>query len=238
MSSNKMQGNPADKVMIEPIAYIRTQFASKFGVPRQSGIIDSLTATIVFTPKYRNRDALRGIEEFSHLWLVWGFSQARREDGSWQPLVRPPRLGGNDKIGVFACRSPFRPNNLGLSAVALDSVEETSDFGTVLHVRGADLVDSTPIYDIKPYIPYTDSIAQAAGGFASDGAPAKLEVDCPAAIRALLGDAAQALVDVLACDPRPAYHHDPQRVYGMEFAGFNVRFKVADHVEVISATKL
>ena len=227
-----------DTVSIEPIAYIRTQFATKFGVPRQSGIIDSLTATVVFEPKYRNADALRGIEGFSHLWLVWGFHQARRDDGSWTPLVRPPRLGGNDKVGVFACRSPFRPNNLGLSAVRLDNVEQTPQHGSVLHVRGADLVDGTPIYDIKPYIPYTDSITQASGGFASSGAPQKLEVHCPDQVLGMLGDATAALQDVLACDPRPAFHHDPDRIYGMDFAGFNIKFKVDSAVEVLEATRL
>ena len=227
-----------DTIQIEPVAHIRTQFGSKFGVPRQSGIVESLSATIVFEPKYRNADALRGIEGFSHLWLIWGFHQARKEDGSWTPLVRPPRLGGNEKIGVFACRSPFRPNNLGLSTVLLDGVEETSDNGTVLHVRGADLVDGTPIYDIKPYIPYTDSHPAALGGFASTGAPAKLEVACPAEVSDMLGSQAEALIDVLACDPRPAFHSDPERIYGIDFGGFNVRFKVGSSVEVISAERL
>lgn len=227
-----------DTVDIEPIAYISTQFASKFGVPRQSGIIDALEATVVFTPKYQDPNALRGIEGFSHLWLVWGFHQARRKDDSWTPLVRPPRLGGNDKIGVFACRSPFRPNNLGLSAVKLDGVAKLPDGACALRVRGADLVDGTPIYDIKPYIPYTDSLPDAQSGFAASGAPQKLDVRCPQEAANALGDAAQALCEVLACDPRPAFHHDPDRIYGMDFAGFNVRFKVADAVEVVSATPL
>ena len=228
----------ADTITIEPIAHIRTQFASKFGVPRQSGIVESLTATIVFEPKYRNADALRGIEGFSHLWLVWGFHQARRDDDNWTPLVRPPRLGGNEKMGVFACRSPFRPNNLGLSAVVFDGVEDTAEHGAVVHVRGADLVDGTPIYDIKPYIPYTDSLPQARSGFAASGAPEKLEVSCPEELEQQLGSQATALFDVLACDPRPAFHHDPERVYGMEFGGFNVRFKVGETVEVIEVEKL
>ena len=218
-----------DTYVIEPIAYIRTQFDSKFGVPRQSGIVDSLVATIVFEPKYRTPDALRGIEGFSHLWLVWGFSQNRSKDGSWLPLVRPPRLGGNEKMGVFACRSPFRPNSLGLSAVVLDRVEQTQRWGCVLHVRGADLVDGTPIYDIKPYIPFTDSIPEASGGFASK-APGHLCVECSQELRSLLGDNAQALVDVLSCDPRPAFHDDPKRIYGMGFAGFEVKFRVQDDV--------
>lgn len=226
-----------DTYSIEPIAYIRTQFDSKFGVPRQSGIVDSLLASIVFEPKYRTPDALRGIEGFSHLWLVWGFNQNRSTDSSWSPLVRPPRLGGNEKIGVFACRSPFRPNGLGLSAVVLDSVEQTQHHGVVLHVRGADLVDSTPIYDIKPYVPFTDSIPDADGGFAAS-APAVLSVECPQEALAMLGADAQALLDVLSCDPRPAFHDDPNRVYGMGFAGFEVKFKVQDDtVYVLSVEK-
>ena len=225
-------------IQIEPVAHIRTQFATKFGVPRQSGIVESLTATIVFEPKYRDPDALRDIEGFSHLWLIWGFHQARREDGSWTPLVRPPRLGGNEKVGVFACRSPFRPNNLGLSAVVLDSVEQTPGHGTVLHVRGADLVDGTPIYDIKPYVPFTDCLPDAIGGFASAGTPVKLDVDCPDQVKKLLAADADALIDVLSCDPRPAFHNDPERVYGMEFAGFEVKFKVGERVQVLSAEKV
>ena len=227
-----------DTIQIEPIAHIRTQFATKFGVPRQSGIVESLKATVVFEQKYRNPDALRGIEDFSHLWLVWGFHQARRDDGSWTPLVRPPRLGGNEKIGVFACRSPFRPNNLGLSVVMLDSIEETKADGTVIHVRGADLVDGTPIYDIKPYIPYTDSLPETKSGFASSGAPMQLEVDCPKEISDTLEDQADALIGVLACDPRPAFHHDPDRIYGIQFGGFEVKFKVADKVKVLDAKRI
>ena len=219
---------------IEPIAHIRTQFGTKFGVPRQSGMVESLEAKIVFEPKYRVTDALRGIDGFSHLWLIWGFHQAVREDGSWTPLVRPPRLGGNEKIGVFACRSPFRPNNLGLSVVALEAVEQTETEGAVLRVRGADLVDGTPIYDIKPYIPFVDGVADATAGFAASGMPDKLEVDCPAEFVAAMGDAADALIDVLACDPRPAFHDDPDRIYGMEFAGHDVKFRVDTKVHVIS----
>ena len=168
----------SDTIAIEPIARIHTPYGTKFGVPRQSGLVQSAEATIVFEPRFRTPDALRGIEGFSHLWLIWGFHQARREDGGWSPLVRPPRLGGNEKVGVFACRSPFRPNNLGLSAVVLAGLEHEKGRGTVLKVRGADLVDGTPIYDIKPYIPFTDSIADAKGGFASSGAPRRLRVEC------------------------------------------------------------
>lgn len=222
-----------DAYAIEPIARIKTQFATKFGVPRQSGLVESLKATIVFEPKYRDANALRGIEGFSHLWLVWGFNQARRAGGEWTSLVRPPRLGGNEKVGVFACRSPFRPNNLALSAVRLEGVESSLQDGEVLVVSGIDMVDDTPIYDIKPYIPFTDSIPDAMGGFAA-AAPDRLGVDCPQELMDALGPDAQALIDVLACDPRPAFHHDPKRVYGMEFAGHEVKFKVAGSVQVLS----
>ncbi|MGN0073197.1 MAG: tRNA (N6-threonylcarbamoyladenosine(37)-N6)-methyltransferase TrmO [Coriobacteriales bacterium] len=218
---------PQNQAMrIEPIAHIRTPYGTKFGVPRQSGLVQSVEATIVFEPRYRNPDALRGIEGFSHLWLIWGFHQTQREGSDWSPLVRPPRLGGNEKIGVFACRSPFRPNNLGLSAVSFSGLSHEKDLGTVLKVRGADLVDGTPIFDIKPYIPFTDSIPTAQGGFASSGAPAKLRVECPEDLLGLLGTDAEALLETLACDPRPAFHNDPERLYGMTFAGHEVKFRV------------
>ena len=215
----------SDAVLIEPIAYIHTPFGSKFGVPRQSGIAEAVEAVIEFTPRYCNSDALRGIEGFSHLWLIWGFHQARRDDGSWTPLVRPPRLGGNEKVGVFACRSPFRPNNLGLSAVALSGVD-LQDGACAIKVRGADLVDGTPIYDIKPYIPFADSIPNAIGGFASSGAPEKLKVICPDHILRVFGDDAEALIEVLSCDPRPAFHKDPDRIYGMTFVSREVKFRI------------
>lgn len=218
--------NDDDIYAIRPVARIHTQFPTKFGVPRQSGLVESLTGTIVFEPEFRNPDALRGIEGFSHLWLVWGFDQARRADGGWTPLVRPPRLGGNAKLGVFATRSPFRPNNLGLSAVVLERVEQTAEHGTVLHVRGADLVDGTPLYDIKPYVPYTDALTNATGGFAAERDQGLLQVACPEEVREMLGEEAQALCDVLARDPRPAFHDDPERVYGLAFSHWDVKFRV------------
>lgn len=229
--------NDDDIYAIRPVAYIRTPFPTKFGVPRQSGLVEGVTGTVVFEPEFRNPDALRGIEGFSHLWLVWGFNQARRAGGGWTPLVRPPRLGGNAKCGVFATRSPFRPNNLGLSAVALDGVEQTLDRGAVLHVRGVDLVDATPIYDIKPYVPYADALSQATGGFAGERDAGLLEVRCPDELWAVLGEQAQTLVDVLARDPRPAFHDDPVREYGLTFGCWDVKFCVAQGVCTVVEVK-
>lgn len=216
---------------IEPVAYIRTDFPDKFGIPRQSGLVEELEGEIVFTGRYRNPDALRGIEDFSHLWLIWGFSENVRDEQAL--LVRPPRLGGNEKLGVFATRSPFRANNLGLSCVELAAVVKTADRGTVLRVRGADLMDGTPIYDVKPYIAYSDAHPEARCGFASEPDQGVLEVVCPSELRNLLGDKAQAVLDVLARDPRPAYHHDPDRRYEMNFAGFQIGFSVADGVVTV-----
>lgn len=209
---------------IEPIAHIRTPFPEKFGIPRQSGLVVEAKGTIVFEPKYRDPDALRGIEEFSHLWLIWGFS-AVEQDG-FTPLVRPPRLGGNEKRGVFATRSPFRPNELGLSVVKLEGVEKTKGRGTVLNVGGVDLLDKTPIYDIKPYIPYADAHPDARGGFASDPDEGVLIVDCDDALRGRLGEDAVAVLAALARDPRPAYHDDPERIYEMRYRAWIVRFSV------------
>lgn len=186
---------------IEPIAHIRTSFPEKFGIPRQSGLVAEAKGTIVFEPKYRDPDALRGIEEFSHLWLIWGFS-AVEQDG-FTPLVRPPRLGGNEKRGVFATRSPFRPNELGLSVVRLEGAEKTKGKGVVLNVSGVDLLDKTPIYDIKPYIPYADAHPDARGGFASDPDEGVLIVDCDDALRGRLGEDAVAVLAALARDPAP-----------------------------------
>ena len=211
------------------IARIRTDFATKFGVPRQSGLVDALEATIVFEPEYRNPDALRGIEGFTHLWLVWVFDQAIRD--TWSPTVRPPRLGGNERMGVFATRSPFRPNPIALSCVRLAGVEQTRDHGTVLRIRGADLMDGTPILDIKPYIPYADCKTEAVGGFAAAPAGETLEVVIPPELlEQVPQDRREALRGVLAQDPRPHYHDDPQRVYGFGFAGMEVRFTVEDNV--------
>jgi len=209
------------------IAHIRSDFSSKFGVPRQSGLVDSLEAAIVFEPEYRNADAVRGMEGFSHLWLIWAFHQAVRD--TWSPTVRPPRLGGNTRMGVFATRSPFRPNPIGLSSVRLDRVEITAEHGPVIYVRGADLVDGTPIFDIKPYIPYADSHPEAVGGFASAPAGETLTVVIPPEqLKKVPESRREALRGVLAQDPRPHYQNDPGRVYGFQFAGMEVRFSVAE----------
>ena len=215
----------AQEFSMQVIARIHTDFATKFGVPRQSGLVDALEATIVFEPPYRNADALRGLEGFSHLWLVWVFDQAIRKE--WSPTVRPPRLGGNARMGVFATRSPFRPNPIALSAVKLDHVELTADLGPVIYIRGADLMDGTPILDIKPYIPYADCHPDALGGFAAAPAGETLDVTIPEhLLERLPADRREALRGVLAQDPRPHYQTDPERVYGFGFAGMEVKFSV------------
>ena len=210
---------------MRPIARIHSDFSTKFGVPRQSGLVDSLEATVVFEPEFRNPDALRGLEGFSHIWLVWVFDQAVRKD--WSPTVRPPRLGGNTRMGVFATRSPFRPNPIALSCVKLAEMEETADRGTVLRILGADLMDGTPTLDIKPYIPYADSHPEALGGFAAVPAGEPLEVFIqPALLDKVPESRREALRGVLAQDPRPHYQQDPERVYGFGFAGMEVKFSV------------
>ncbi len=209
------------------IAKIHTDFSSKFGVPRQSGLIDSLKATIVFEEPYRVAEAVRGLEDFSHIWLLWQFSEAIRDN--WSPTVRPPMLGGNTRMGVFATRSPFRPNPIGLSCVALDRIEMTPDRGPVLHIRGADLMDGTPIYDIKPYLPYADAHPEATGGFTDTIADRSVTVlDPDNALRVLPPDKREALIDILKSDPRPTYQDDPNRVYGFGFAGCEVHFTVKE----------
>lgn len=216
------------------IARIRTELPEKFGVPRQSGLVPQLRGRVIFEPEYRNPDAVRGLEDFSHIWLIWQFSRAVRE--GWSPTVRSPRLGGNRRMGVFATRSPFRPNALGLSSVRLDRVELDPALGPVLHVSGADLMDGTPIFDIKPYLPYTDSHPQAAGGFTDGLAHEPLTVECsPALLEHIPADSREGLLGVLAGDPRPRYQEDPQRVYGLSFAGRNVKFTVdGDRLTVIA----
>ena len=216
------------------IARIRTELPEKFGVPRQSGLVPQLRGRVIFEPEYRNPDAVRGLEDFSHIWLIWQFSRAVRE--GWSPTVRPPRLGGNRRMGVFATRSPFRPNALGLSSVRLDRVELDPALGPVLHVSGADLMDGTPIFDIKPYLPYTDSHPHAAGGFTDGLAHEPLTVECsPALLEHIPADSREGLLGVLAGDPRPRYQEDPQRVYGLSFAGRNVKFTVdGDRLTVIA----
>ena len=214
-----------ETVNIQVIARMRSDFATKFGIPRQSGLVEELRSTIVFEPEFRNPDALRGIADFSHLWIIWQFSEAVRT--GWSPTVRPPRLGGNTRMGVFATRSPFRPNNLGLSSVRLLGVEHTEKYGTVLHVGGADLMDGTPIFDIKPYIPYADSHPEALGGFTDTAGDFLLEVDFPPALLELLPESKRtAAIGVLSHDPRPSYQRKPGRVYGLPFAGFDIRFTV------------
>lgn len=227
-----------ENISITPIAKMKSDFTTKFGIPRQAGLVEALESTIVFEPEFRNADALRGIEGFSHLWIIWQFSQAVRQE--WTPTVRPPRLGGNTRMGVFATRSPFRPNNLGLSCVKLLGVEETEDYGTVLHVAGADLLDGTPIFDIKPYIPYSDAKPDALGGFTDSAGDFLLEVDFPAPLLEILPEKKRsAVVGVLSHDPRPSYQKDPDRIYGLCFAGFDIRFRVNDRLlTVLEVTSL
>lgn len=216
---------------IKPIAFIRTEFPEKFGVPRQSGLARNLKGRIIFEPEYRNPDALRGLDGFSHIWLIWEFS-ANHATSPWQPTVRPPRLGGNAHMGVFATRSPFRPNPLGLSCVKLHSVELSTSDGPVVNVLGADLMDGTPIYDIKPYIKYADSRPEAVCGYVDQLEERSLKVVFPTELSAKVIDTEiiPALIETLRLDPRPSYHDDPQREYGLSFAGYNVRFHVAGNV--------
>ena len=216
---------------IKPIAFIRTEFPEKFGVPRQSGLARNLKGRIIFEPEYRNPDALRGLDGFSHIWLIWEFS-ANRTTSPWQPTVRPPRLGGNAHMGVFATRSPFRPNPLGLSCVKIHSVELSTPDGPVVNVLGADLMDGTPIYDIKPYIRYADSRPEAVCGYVDQLEERSLKVVFPSELSAKIADTEviPSLVETLRLDPRPSYHDDPQREYGLSFAGYNIRFHVSGNV--------
>lgn len=209
---------------LEPVAVYRGALGSKFGIPRQSGLVPSLRGRIVFEPSYRNRDALRGLEGFDRIWLIWGFSANRPAKGEWQPTVRPPRLGGNTALGVWATRSPYRPNPLGLSCVELESID-----GMELVVRGADLMDGTPIYDIKPYVVYADSFPEARSGFAASAPESELEVRIPDTIDMDL-QTRETLSGLLSLDPRPAYQNEPGRVYGMPFGGKEVHFRVEDHI--------
>ena len=213
-------------ITIRVIARMKSDFPTKFGIPRQSGLVEELHSTIIFEPEYRNPDALRGIEEFSHIWIIWQFSEAVRQE--WSPTVRPPRLGGNTRMGVFATRSPFRPNNLGLSSVKLLGVENTKEYGTVLHVAGADLMDGTPIFDIKPYIPYGDAHPDATGGFTDQAKDFILDVKFPQQLLDKIPqDKQAAAIGVLSHDPRPSYQKQADRVYGLNFAGFDIRFQVS-----------
>ncbi len=218
------------------IARIHTDFPTKFGIPRQSGLIDELRGFVVFEPDYGNPDAVRGLDAFSHIWLLWKFSETARD--TWSPTVRPPRLGGNRRVGVFASRSPFRPNPIGLSSVKLERIEFSEESGLVLHVLGVDMMDGTPIYDIKPYIPYTDSHPQASGGFSDDVKAIKLEVDFPEELLCLIpAEKRKALIGVLSNDPRPRYQNDAERIYGFEYAGFEVKFSVKDSTLLVKAVE-
>lgn len=225
-------------VIIHPIAHMESDFLTKFGIPRQSGLVEELDSTIVFEPEYRNPDALRGLEGFSYIWIIWQFSKNLRKD--WSPTVRPPRLGGNTRMGVFATRSSFRPNGLALSCVRLLGIAETEDRGTVLRVAGADLMNGTPIFDIKPYIPYSDAHPEALGGFADSANTFLLEVKCQNSLLEVVPEEKRsALLGVLSHDPRPSYQHDPDRVYGLDFAGCNVKFTVRENVlQVERITKI
>lgn len=221
-----------EQLTMHIIANIHSDFPTKFGIPRQSGLVEELTAKIVFTPDYRAPEAVRGLEDFSHIWLIWQFSKAVREH--WSPTVRPPRLGGNTRMGVFATRSPFRPNAIGLSCVRLLKVEPNTPEGPVLTVAGADLMDGTPILDIKPYIPYADCQPEATGGFTDTAGDFLLKVEFPPELLSMVPeDRQEALIGVLRHDPRPSYQRKPERVYGMEFAGVNVRFKVAENTLLV-----
>ncbi|MBO6005785.1 MAG: tRNA (N6-threonylcarbamoyladenosine(37)-N6)-methyltransferase TrmO [Paludibacteraceae bacterium] len=214
---------------IKPIGYVRTDFGSKFGVPRQSGLAPSLSAVIEFEPEYRMAEAFKELENYEYIWILWQFSEV--PEGEWSPTCRPPRLGGNKRVGVFASRTPFRPNRIGLSSVRLDRVEHTKDRGTLLHVSGADVVDGTPVFDVKPYIAYADSHPNAKSGFVDAYERKVLQVVfCDEALADFPGEKVDALREVLAADPRPSYQSDPDRVYGFVFAGFEVKFKVAGEV--------
>ena len=218
-----------NEFVIKQIAYIQSDFSSKFGIPRQSGIASQLQAQIIFEEEYRDANAVRGLEDFSHIWLIWQFSKAMGK--TWTPTVKPPRLGGNTRMGVFATRSPFRPNHMGLSCVKLERIEYSKTQGPILHVLGADLLDGTPIYDIKPYLPYVDSQPEAVGGFADQYKSYELEVIFPDEwLKRVPEEKREALIQVLKQDPRPSYQSDESRIYGMEFAQLEVKFTVKDHI--------
>lgn len=211
--------------VVKKIAEVQSDFPSKFGIPRQSGIAHALKAKIIFEPEYRDANAVRGLEDFSHIWLIWQFSKAMGKE--WAPTVKPPRLGGNTRMGVFATRSPFRPNHMGLSCVKLEKIEFTRQQGPILHIAGADLLDGTPIFDIKPYLPYVDQRPEAVGGFSEQYKDYELEVDFPEEwLSKVSEEKREALIEVLGQDPRPSYQNDPKRTYGMEFADYEVKFNV------------
>ena len=225
-------------ITVRPIAHMKSDFPTKFGIPRQSGLAYSLHSTIVFAPEYRNPDALRGLEDFSHIWIIWQFSEAVREE--WSPTVRPPRLGGNTRMGVFATRSPFRPNAIGLSCVKIVGIEQTAEHGTVIRVAGADLMDGTPILDIKPYIPYSDCVPEALEGFTATAGDFLLQVEFPDNLLQILPeDKRKAAIEVLSHDPRPSYQRKPDRIYGLRFSEFDIRFTVEqDTLSVLEVKKV
>ena len=217
-----------ENVTVKIIARMKSDFPTKFGIPRQSGLVDALRSTIVFEPECRNADALRGLENFSHLWIIWQFSEAVRDN--WSPTVRPPRLGGNARLGVFATRSPFRPNPIGLSCVKILGMEHTASYGTVIHVAGADLMDGTPIFDIKPYISYADCHPDASGGFTDSVADFLLKVEFPPSLLEKIPfKKREALIGILSHDPRPSYQDNADRIYGLSFAGYNIQFTIQDN---------
>lgn len=218
------------------IGHIQSDFTTKFGIPRQSGIVKEITGKIILEKEYRVAEAFRELEGFSHIWLIWQFSEAVRDN--WRPTVRPPMLGGNTRVGVFATRSPYRPNSIGLSAVRLEKIEYTADLGPVLHVSGADLMNGTPIYDIKPYLPFADSIPDATDGFAGKAVRQKLTVDFPEHLREIIpAKKLDALIAVLADDPRPTYIDDPERIYGLTFGGYEIKFTVRSNTLTVIKTE-
>ncbi len=222
---------------MKPIAHIRSPFPTKFGIPRQSGLVSELISEIVFLPEYRNPDALRGLEGYSHIWLIWEFSEAKRD--TWSPTVRPPRLGGNKRMGVFATRSPFRPNPIGLSLVELDGIDYSTSEGAVIRIKGADLMDGTPIFDIKPYLPHIESKPQARAGFSAAAAEHSLTVIIPPELTEAIPEEHRAAVyAILEQDPRPSYQNDPERVYGFGYAGLEIRFKVSGDVLTVTEIDL
>lgn len=226
----------SEEFLIHPIAHIHTDFPEKFGIPRQSGIVEELRATVIFEPEYRTADAVRGLEQYSHIWLLWRFSACA--DKPFSPTVRPPRLGGNTRMGVFATRSPFRPNSIGLSCVRLEKIDFEAPDAPVLHVTGADLMDGTPILDVKPYLPYADSFPNASGGFALQSKEDILKVEFPRELlEKIPEEKRQPLLRVLAQDPRPAYQADAERIYGFTFAGFTVKFTVCENVLSVTAVQ-
>lgn len=214
------------------IANIKNGFSTKFGIPRQSGVVKSIQGKIIFTPEFRSPDAIKGLEGYSHLWLIWEFSQSGESDSL---TVRPPRLGGNKRVGVFATRSPFRPNPIGLSCVKIEGFEKSEKYGTIINISGADLMDGTPILDIKPYVPHSDCIPDAVGGFSDDVKDYRLGVDFPDEIKKKLEPSfVETVTEILANDPRPSYHNDPDRVYGFSYEGYEIRFSVdGDRLTVI-----